>query len=101
MRDILCQLPTIDKGTLIENICELMCEKSFLSSSKTAGVSTGDSVVVYTNLDALARGRVATARSEAWVGIHVGEIPTSFLGFPARQNSRFKAKLIDLVANRL
>ncbi|MDB4542516.1 hypothetical protein N9211_02500 [Pseudomonadales bacterium] len=97
---ILSKLPIIDKATLIENVPAMTAEKAFLSSSKTTGGSTGEPVILYKNADALARERVATARSYKWAGVDIGDMQARFWGVPHREKDRLISKITDVIANR-
>jgi phenylacetate-CoA ligase len=68
---------------------------------KTTGGSTGHPLTVLKNRDALARERAATWRAYGWCGLEVLAPQGLLWGVPHSARRRWKARLTDLVANRL
>lgn len=94
------QLPLLTKQHLIANKEELKTWRSFYSSAKTTGGSTGEPVTLLKNPEALARERAATWRAYSWAGVGVGDRQARFWGVPHSKSGAFKARIIDFISNR-
>lgn len=70
------------------------------STQKTTGGSTGEPVTVFKNSTGLAKERAATWRAYEWAGVTIGTKQARFWGVPHSRKNKFKASLIDFVANR-
>jgi len=68
---------------------------------KTTGGSTGQPVTLSKTRPALARELAATWRGYSWAGVHVGDRQARFWGVPHAAGARQRARLIDLVCNRI
>lgn len=93
-------LPFLTKKQLISHKSEINTYYSKWSSAKTTGGSTGEPVTILKNPSALARERAATWRCYEWAGVSIGDKQARFWGVPHNNQERFKAKLVDFVANR-
>ena len=93
-------LPFLTKKHLISHKSEINTYCRRWSSVKTTGGSTGEPVTILKNPSALARERAATWRCYEWAGVSIGDKQARFWGVPHNNQDRFKARLIDFVANR-
>lgn len=93
-------LPFLTKKQLILNKSDIGTYYCRWSSTKTTGGSTGEPVTILKNPSALARERAATWRCYEWAGVSIGDKQARFWGIPHTNKERFKARLIDIVANR-
>jgi phenylacetate-CoA ligase len=96
----LSYLPTISKADLI-NYINRISKKKLLASTKTTGGSTGEPVVLNKTTSALARERAATWRAYEWAGLSVGDPQLRFWGVPHTRTARWKARITDIVSNRV
>lgn len=99
--DDIKKLPTITKSELIDNKKDITTRWKYISGTKTTGGSTGQTVQVKKNPNALARERAATWRAYEWAGIRVGDPQARFWGVPHSASGRVKALITDFIANRL
>lgn len=94
-------LPLLDKSTLRDRPMELVASggrRPF--EKKTTSGSTGQPVTVWKDRAALARERAATWRAYAWAGIPVAAPQALLWGRALTRKGRFRAALLDFVANR-
>ncbi len=99
--DDLSKLPFLSKSDLSSRLCDITTvNKSFFTSVKTTGGSTGQAVTLLKDSDALARERAATWRCYRWAGVGIGDSQARFWGTPLNTGQQLKYKLIDFVANR-
>lgn len=97
----LASLPTLSKADLIKHHDDLSSSKGLLAGVKTTGGSTGEPVKLHKSPPALARERAATWRAYEWAGIDIGDPQARFWGVPHSRSGRFKARITDLIANRV
>lgn len=76
------------------------CERFMLLTPKTTGGSTGMPVTIPKTRSAMAWELAATWRGYSWAGIEIGDRQARFWGVPFHQKDRWRARLIDCVANR-
>ena len=76
------------------------CERFMLLTPKTTGGSTGVPVTIPKTRSAMAWELAATWRGYSWAGIDIGDRQARFWGVPFHQKDRWRARLIDRVANR-
>ena len=94
-------LPVLTKELLIAHRHEIQTvHNGPFITKKTTGGSTGQTVTLLKNPDALARERAATARSYEWAGVGIGDSQARFWGIPLHQNVRLKSKIVDFITNR-
>lgn len=95
------QLPFLEKDDLRTNSRNLCSSKKGLKPRfKTTGGSTGAAVSIRKSADGMAQELAATWRGYAWAGIDIGDKQARFWGVPHGGRARFRAKLIDFIANR-
>lgn len=92
--------PFLTKKELIKNFPSICTKNASKCSMKTTGGSTGQPVRIYKNPEALAQERGVTWRCYRWANIDIGDKQARFWGVPHSTSNRFKAKLIDFIANR-
>lgn len=96
------KLPFISKDLLKRNPKSFEYNKKELwKTKKTTGGSTGQPVTIVKNRAAFASELAATWRGYDWAGIHIGDSQARFWGVPFSDKDKLKAKLTDLVCNRL
>jgi phenylacetate-CoA ligase len=99
--DSVRRLPTISKADLLANNKAISATKGLFSAEKTTGGSTGEPVSLYKTPDALARERAATWRAYEWAGVSIGDPQARFWGVPHSASGKWKARVIDLISNRI
>jgi phenylacetate-CoA ligase len=101
LRDGAGVLPFLSKGDLQNNETSLIAirERKRLFR-KTTGGSTGQSVTIWKNAEAIAQEHAANWRGFEWAGIRIGDRQARFWGVAHRSRNRFRAHLIDFVGNR-
>jgi phenylacetate-CoA ligase len=84
-----------------------MAPRDFLSQArfafvtkKTTGGSTGQPLTIFKSRHAMAWELAATWRGYSWAGIDIGDRQGRFWGVPLTRKDRFKARVIDFIANR-
>lgn len=98
----LSNIPFLEKGVLRENSEQLCSSRNGLNSRlKTTGGSTGAVVTLRKSANGMAQELAATWRGYSWAGIDIGEKQARFWGVPHGKKDRLRARLIDLVTNRL
>lgn len=96
------QLPFLEKDNLRSDASNLLTtQPAGLIRAKTTGGSTGAAVTIYKNNYAMAEELAATWRGYSWAGIDIGDLQARFWGVPFDKKSQYRAKLIDLVTNRI
>jgi len=96
------QIPTLCKLDLQAHRDDLRSRGSVgRLIGKTTGGSTGEPVTVFKTRKALAHELAATWRGYRWAGVNMGDRQARFWGVPYTQSARRRARLIDLVCNRL
>jgi len=94
-------LPALTKPTIIKKTDQMRsASKYFYTSNKTTGGSTGQTVSILKNADALARERAATLRAYEWAGVAMGDPQARFWGIPLSQKNKLLYKAIDFISNR-
>jgi phenylacetate-CoA ligase len=95
------KLPVLTKSDLIEHRERISTIWASISGSKVTGGSTGQPVHLKKNPSALARERAITWRSYEWAGIEIGDPQARFWGVPHTRLGKAKARVTDVIANRL
>jgi phenylacetate-CoA ligase len=95
------KLPVLTKSDLIEHRERISTIWASISGSKVTGGSTGQPVHLKKNPSALARERAVTWRSYEWAGIEIGDPQARFWGVPHTRLGKAKARVTDVIANRL
>lgn len=94
-------LPFLMKADLKREEEALRSRECFvLLTPKTTGGSTGMPVTIPKTRSSMAWELAATWRGYSWAGIDIGDRQARFWGVPFHQKDRWRARLIDLVANR-
>lgn len=100
--ELLRSLPTVAKADLKRDPAAFVSRDAFrLLTRKTTGGSTGEPVTILKTRDAMAWELAATWRGYGWAGVDIGDRQGRFWGVPLDNKGRAKARLIDLVTNRL
>lgn len=95
-------IPFLEKEVLRENADQLCSTSQGLRPRpKTTGGSTGAAVTLRKSAEGMAQEMAATWRGYSWAGIDIGDKQARFWGVPHGKKDRLRAKLIDLVTNRL
>lgn len=100
MNEVLRNIPITTKQNLLSSGSRIVTDYSSFAVSKTTGGSTGEPVKILKNAGALARERAATWRAYEWAGVTIGDPQARFWGQPHSLSDGYKAKVIDLIANR-
>lgn len=94
-------LPFLTKADLKKEQEALRSRECFVFlTPKTTGGSTGMPVTIPKTRSAMAWELAATWRGYSWAGIDIGDRQARFWGVPLHQKDRWRARLIDRVANR-
>jgi len=100
--DDLQNIPVLTKELLKENIESLLCADYQKNSyKKTTGGSTGNPVTIYKSSRSLAAAYAAYWRGYGWAGVGIGDRQGRFWGMPHDKTSKTKARLTDIITNRL
>lgn len=96
------KIPLLDKESIRKNPLHFISSRFCgLKRSKTTGGSTGAPVTIVKNNFGMAKELAATWRGYHWAGVNIGDKQARFWGVPMDKKARLRAKLIDLVTNRV
>lgn len=96
------QLPFLSKNDLRVKALDMYAPSHYLLRRwKTSGGSTGAPVTIVKSAHGMAQELAATWRGYSWAGIKIGDKQARFWGVPHQENARRRARMIDLVTNRV
>lgn len=94
-------LPFLTKADLKREQAALRSRECFVFlTPKTTGGSTGMPVTITKTRSAMAWELAATWRGYSWAGIEIGDRQARFWGVPFHEKDKWRARLIDQIANR-
>lgn len=95
-------IPLLDKAK-VQHEARALTDAGFSGrrTRKTTGGSTGQAVTILKNRDATAAERAGMWLGYSWRGIQIGDRAARFWGVPLNANSRLRARLGDMVMNRI
>jgi phenylacetate-CoA ligase len=100
--DDIALLPFTTKAEIKQNWAQFVSKERFnFLTVKTTGGSTGQPVTILKTREAMSYELAATWRGYSWAGIGIGDKQARLWGVPFDASDRFKARLKDIVCNRM